>query len=166
MEIFISVFVMKFMDCALSTMKTVFLCKNKFFISSVLNSLAAALFIFVANSMAMAPEDQKNWIALTVFLANLIGGYFPPKFLDRFEADKLFVYVITAENFDEGKNFADKLRELNIPVSTTVVYNQKNIKTLTCNAYCNTRKESKIVNNVIEEFSEIGKLKYHIVDAM
>ena len=121
MEIFVSVFVMKFMDCALSTMKTVFLCKNKFFISSVLNSLAAALFIFVANSMAMAPEDQKNWIALTVFFANLIGGYFPPKFLDRFEADKLFVYIITAENFDEGKNFADKLRELNIPVSTTVI---------------------------------------------
>lgn len=164
MSVFISVFIMKFMDCALSTMKTVFLCKNKFFISSVLNSLSAALFIFVANSMAMAPEDQKNWIALTVFLANLIGGYFPPKLLDRFEADKLFIYVVTAEEFDEGKEFADKLRELNIPVSTTVVYNKEKVKTLTCNAYCSTRNESKIVNNVLKEYS--GKAKYHIVDAV
>ena len=64
---FISVFLMKLADCALSTMKTVFLCKNRFFISSVLNSIAAVLFILVAESMTVAPEDKKVYIKLCIF---------------------------------------------------------------------------------------------------
>lgn len=164
MMMFISVFLMKLADCALSTMKTVFLCKNRFFISSVLNSVAAVLFILVADSMAVAPEDKKVYIAIAIFLANFLGSYFPPKLMERFEADKLFIYVITAKNLEKGKEFSDKLRELNIPVSTTVVYNQETEKSLSCNAYCNTRKESKIVDMILKEYSE--DVKYHIVDAI
>ena len=48
----ITVFLMKFADCALGTLKTVFLVKDRFFVSSIFNSLSAALFIFVADAMA------------------------------------------------------------------------------------------------------------------
>lgn len=158
---FLAVYVMKFSDCALSTLKTVFLVKNQFFVSSILNSLSAALFIFVADAMANAPADQKLWIAGIVFLANLTGGYLPPKLVDRMESDKLFVYVITPQSFEEGKVLADNLRAHNIPVSTTVVYGKYMNKTLDIKAYAQGKEESKIISRHLDD-----SMKWHIIEAI
>ena len=157
----VSVFVMKFADCALGVLKTVFLVKNKFFVSSVLNSLSAALFIFVADTMANAPSEAKMSIAAVVFLANLAGGYFPPKLVDRLEKDRLFCYEITAPSFDAGTELADDLRRHNIPISTTVVYGKEVEKTLAINAYAVTREESKIVSRHLTD-----DYKWHIMEAI
>lgn len=156
---------MKFMDCSLSTLKTILLCKNKFLLSSILNSTAALLFVFVADAMANAPSDQKWLIAIAVFFANLTGGYFPPKILDRAEKDRLFCYVVTSKDLEQGKILADKLRELNIPVSTTISYGgcSELEKQLTCNVYCAERKQSKIVDSFIQNNDNF---KYHIVEAI
>ena len=150
---------MKFSDCALSTLKTVFLVKNQFFISSILNSLSAALFIFVADTMANAPSDQKLWIAGIVFLANLTGGYLPPKLVKRMESDKLFVYVITPQSFEEGKDLADDLRAHNIPVSTTVVYGQYMNKTLDIKAYAQGNEEPRIIRRHLDD-----TMKWHVIE--
>ena len=152
---------MKFSDCALSTLKTVFLVKNQFFISSILNSLSAALFIFVADTMANAPSDQKLWIAGIVFLANLTGGYLPPKLVKRMESDKLFVYVITPQSFEEGKDLADDLRAHNIPVSTTVVYGKYMNKTLDIKAYAQGKEESRIISRHLDD-----TMKWHVIETI
>lgn len=157
----IMVFMMKFMDCALGTLKTVFLVKDKFFISSVFNSLSAALFIFVADAMANAPKDDKMLIAGIIFLANLAGGYLPPKLLDKMKTDRLFVYVITSPSFDDGTMLADDLRRHNIPVATTVTYDKKLNKVLTCKAYAQTRQESRIISKHLDD-----GFKWHIVEAL
>lgn len=152
---------MKFMDCALGTLKTVFLVKDKFFMSSIFNSLSAALFIFVADAMANAPQGDKMMIAAVVFLANLAGGYLPPKLLNRMQADRLFVYVVTSPTFREGTKFADDLRRHNIPVSTTITYDKELRKVLTCKAYAISRDESRIItSHLTDEF------KWHIMEAM
>lgn len=161
MYICIIVFILKFLDCALSTTKTVFLVKNQFFISSIFNSVSAALFIFVADAMANAPSEQKLWIALVVFLANLTGGYLPPKLIDRFEADKLFVYVVTPDSFENGQAFADLLRAHNIPVSTNVTYDDKLNKVLSVKAYAQSKQESKIISCFLD-----NNMKWHIVEAI
>lgn len=158
---FLAVYLMKFSDCALSTLKTVFLVKNQFFISSILNSLSAALFIFVADTMANAPSDQKLWIAGIVFLANLTGGYLPPKLVKRMESDKLFVYVITPQSFEEGKDLADDLRAHNIPVSTTVVYDKYMNKTLDIKAYAQGKEESRIISRHLDD-----TMKWHVIEAL
>ena len=152
---------MKFSDCALSTLKTVFLVKNQFFISSILNSLSAALFIFVADTMANAPSDQKLWIAGIVFFANLTGGYLPPKLVKRMESDKLFVYVITPQSFEEGKDLADDLRAHNIPVSTTVVYDKYMNKTLDIKAYAQGKEESRIISRHLDD-----TMKWHVIETI
>lgn len=157
----ISVFVMKFADCSLGVLKTVFLVKNKFFISSVLNSLSAALFIFVADAMANAADDLKWWIAAVVFLANLAGGYFPPKLVDRLEKDRLFVYMITAPSFEDGAELADDLRRHNIAISTTVVYGKDIEKTLAIRAHAVTREESRIISRHLSD-----DYKWHIMEAV
>ena len=158
---FLAVYLMKFSDCALSTLKTVFLVKNQFFISSILNSLSAALFIFVADTMANAPSDQKLWIAGEVFLANLTGGYLPPKLVKRMESDKLFVYVITPQSFEEGKDLADDLRAHNIPVSTTVVYDKYMNKTLDIKAYAQGKEESRIISRHLDD-----TMKWHVIETI
>ena len=156
----LSVFAMKFLDCALGVLKTVFLVKNKFFISSVLNSMSAALFIFVADAMANAPAEAKMSIAAVVFLANLAGGYFPPKLVDRLEKDRLFVYTITSPSFEEGTEFADDWRRHNIPVSTLVVYGKDIEKTLAIKAYAVSRDESRIISRHLTD-----GYKWHIMEA-
>ena len=158
---FLAVYLMKFSDCALSTLKTVFLVKNQFFISSILNSLSAALFIFVADTMANAPSDQKLWIAGIVFFANLTGGYLPPKLVKRMESDKLFVYVITPQSFEEGKDLADDLRAHNIPVSTTVVYDKYMNKTLDIKAYAQGKEESRIISRHLDD-----TMKWHVIETI
>ena len=158
---FLAVYLMKFSDCALSTLKTVFLVKNQFFISSILNSLSAALFIFVADTMANAPSDQKLWIAGIVFLANLTGGYLPPKLVKRMESDKLFVYVITPQSFEEGKDLADDLRAHNIPVSATVVYDKYMNKTLDIKAYAQGKEESRIISRHLDD-----RMKWHVIETI
>ena len=158
---FLAVYLMKFSDCALSTLKTVFLVKNQFFISSILNSLSAALFIFVADTMANAPSDQKLWIAGIVFLANLTGGYLPPKLVKRMESDKLFVYVITPQSFEEGKVLADDLRAHNIPVSTTVVYGKYMNKTLDIKAYAQGKEGSRINSRQLDD-----TMKGHVIETI
>lgn len=157
----LSVFAMKFADCSLSTLKTVFLVKNKFFISSIMNSLAAALFIFVADAMANAPSDQKMAIAAVVFLANLTGGYIPPKFVERIEKDKLFVYLITASNLESGKELADDLRAHNIPVCTNVSYNTDMEKSLNIKAFAQSKEQSRIITKRLTE-----DVKWHIMEAI
>lgn len=152
---------MKFADCSLGTLKTVFLVKNKFFISSILNSLSAALFIFVADAMANAPSDQKMAIAAVVFLANLTGGYLPPKILNRIESDKLFVYIITSPDFNSGKELADDLRAHNIPVCTTVSYNKTMEKSLDIKAYSQSKEQSRIISHHLTD-----EYKWHIVEAI
>lgn len=155
------VFILKVMDCSLGTLKTVFLVKDRFFISSLLNSLSAALFIFVADAMANAPSEQKLLIAAVIFLANVIGGYVPPKMIEKMSTDRLFVYVITSQTFDEGKHLADTIREKGVAVSTSVSYNDKLEKVLVCNAYAKNRHDSRQIESVLSPGD-----KFHIVQAI
>ncbi len=164
MPIVLSVFLMKFADCALSTLKTVFLVREKFFVSSVLNSLSAALFIFVADAMANSTDEMKILIAGAVFIANLMGGYIPPKLVRSFEEDKLFVYVITAPTFDEGIKFSDLLGEMKIPHTTTVSYTERAgeiEKVLTVKAYAGTKDESREVHSLLKP-----GFKYHVIETL
>ena len=141
----LSVFLLKFSDCALGTLKTVTLYKGRYVASSVCSSLSAMLFIFVADMMANAQGDDKWAIALVVFLANLVGSYIPPRLLDHFEADKLIIFVITCHSLEHGKSVADRLRELNVPVATSVVYDKRRSKTLMIHAYSRTKDDSRLI---------------------
>lgn len=162
LETIIYIFILKFSDCALGTVKTLMLVKNKFFLSSVANSLSALLFIFVADSMANSDPDSKIWIALVIFIANLVGGYFPPKLIDKLEEDKLFIFNITSSSIEEGKILADQLRELNIPITTSVSYNKEINKVLMIRAYSESRDKSKIILTYLRELPEF---KWHIVES-
>ena len=155
----LTTFLLKFFDCALGTIKNVFLIKEKYLISSICNSLSAMLFIFVADIMANSDSSDKMTIALIVFLANLTGSYFPPKFLDKIEPAHMFIYVVTAKNIEFGKLLADTLKQLNIPVSTNVVYDEYTNKTLCVKVYSQSKEQSNIITRMLDK----NKFKFHVV---
>ncbi len=155
------VFLVKFFDCTLSVLKTLFLIKSRFFISSVLNSLSAVLFVFVADTMVNASGEMKGWIAFVIFLANLTGGYFPSKVLDNLEGDRLFVFVVTAPSLDKGIALADNFRKCGLPVSTAIIYGKDVEKTLSIKVYAENKEDSKIISSYLTE-----DFKWHIVEAV
>jgi len=164
---FAVVFILKFLDCALSTLKTVLLYKEKYLYSSICNSASALFFIFVADMMANSVGNDKFVIAIMVFLANFIGSYIPPKIMDSLESEQLYVYNVTCDTFDNGIIFADTLRELNVPISTETVYDTSLNKTLFCRVYAKNKMESKIIKeNILLNKAKGNNFKYHIVTGM
>jgi uncharacterized protein YebE (UPF0316 family) len=153
MEILI-VFTLKLIDNTLNTMKNIFLIKEKFLVSSLLAALSTAVYMFMV--MKMAKTDGLISI-VAIFVATFIGTLLPGTVVKKTEKDRLFIYDITADNFNNGKKFADILREADIATKTSIAYNNEMDKTLSIQAYCSSRDESRLVNENIS-----STFKYNI----
>ena len=82
-------------------------------------------------------------------LATFIGTYLPGTLIKKNEGDKLFVFDVTTANLQQGKEFADNIRKLNVPIRTYSTYNNDIEKTLTCKIFCATKVESQLVLDTI-----------------
>ena len=153
MEILI-VFTLKLIDNTLNTMKNIFLIKEKFLVSSLLAALSTAVYMFMV--MKMAKTDGLISI-VAIFVATFIGTLLPGTVVKKTKKDRLFIYDITADNFNNGKKFADILREADIATKTSIAYNNEMDKTLSIQAYCSSRDESRLVNENIS-----STFKYNI----
>jgi len=142
MEILI-VFILKLIDNTLNTMKNMFLIKEKFLVSSLLAALSTA--VYMVTVMKMSKSDGIISI-IAIFAATFIGTLIPGVAAKKAEKDKLYIYDITADNIKNGKKFADILREANIATKTSIAYNNEMDKTLSIQAYCSNRIESRMVN--------------------
>lgn len=142
MEILI-VFILKLIDNTLNTMKNIFLIKEKFLVSSLFAALSTAIYMVMV--MKMAKTDGLISI-IVIFAATFIGTLIPGVAVKKTEKDKLFIYDITADNINNGKQFADILRESNIATKTSIAYNNEMDKTLSIQAYCSNRYESRLVD--------------------
>lgn len=145
MEILI-VFLLKLMDNMLNTMKNIFLIKEKFLLSSLLAALSTAIYMIMV--MKMAKSDGIISI-IAIFAATFIGTLVPGVAVKKTEKDKLYIFDITADNLDSGKEFADILKDANITTKTSIAYNNVMDKTLSIKAYCSNREESRLVNDNI-----------------
>lgn len=157
---YITVFLLKALDCAMGTLKTVFLIKNKNFMSSIMNALSCVFFVMVASITANTQSDNRDLLYVTIFFANLVGSYCPTYLMSKFEKDRLFVYVITSQTFDSGTRLADRLRSLHIPITTTVDYLNTE-KVLTIKAFAETKEQSTVIDNML-----VKGYKYHVIQAI
>lgn len=145
MEILI-VFILKLIDNTLNTMKNIFLIREKFLVSSLLAALSTAVYMVMVIKMAKADGIIS---IVAIFAATFIGTLIPGVAVKKTEKDKLYIFDITSDNIDSGKEFADILREANIATKTSIAYNNVMDKTLSIQAYCSNREESRLVNNNI-----------------
>ena len=139
-------FLCKMMDNALGTLKNIFLHKQKYFVSSVF-SATSTFFYMVA--MVNAVKDNSLWSIIAMCTATFLGSYIPAKIVEKRESDKLYVYEITTNDYEEGIVFANSIRDINIPVKTNTIYNDKKEKVVEVKVFCNTKAESNMVKELI-----------------
>lgn len=157
MDIFIT-FILKLLDQAINTSKSIYIAKEKYLLGSVLN--AASNFFYFIVIVRVAQSDDMMTI-LAICIATFIGTYMSGKLIRKREGDRLYIYRITANNLENGKQFADTIREKNIAIHTTIVYDNNHHKTLFCEVYCTSKQESKVVDGIIP----IG-FKYHVTNPL
>lgn len=139
-------FILKILDNGLSTAKTIYINKEKYFLGALLNAFSA-FFYLVAIVQLTKSNSLESIIAMCV--ATFIGTYLPGILIKKSERDKLWIFDVTANSFNEGKEFADKIRELNIAIKTYSSYDTEMNKVLSCKVYCSSKFESKLVNRTI-----------------
>lgn len=145
MEIFI-VFLLKLLDNTLGTMKNIYLAREKFLFSSLLAAMSTTVYMIAVVRMA---KSDGVFSIIAICAATFIGTLIPGLLVKKSEKEKLYIFDITADNMNSGKEFADILRIANIPTKTSVVYDKMMIKTLSIKAYCANREESKMVNEAL-----------------
>ena len=149
MQSFLIVFIIKLFDVACGSLKTTFILKERYVLSALFATLSTVFFVFTVQQTG---KDAYLAIALATFLGNLI----PPIVINKFEKDSLYVFEITAK-FEQGTLFADKLRELNIAVTTQKAYDTDMQRVLLVKCYSKTKQQSKII---LEEIND--NMKYNI----
>jgi len=150
------VFVYKLLDVAFSTAKNVFMIKGKYTLAGIVNALSQLIFVFIVKSIT---ANNDYLILLVLCLATFMGTYIPSIVIDKYSKEKVYVFDITASNFEKGKEYADFLKESNIPVMTYVGY--KNFKKVLCiKAYSRTKEESKLIEDTMPE-----DFKYVVVES-
>lgn len=152
MNMMLMTFISKIMDNALSTLKTIYLHKGKYFASAMFN---AASTFFYMTAIVNAVKDNSLWSIIAMCVATFLGSYIPAKIIEKKEGDRLYVYDITTDDYEDGIAFANNIREMNIPVKTSTIYNDKKEKVVEVKVFCNTKAESSMIKELI------GNYKYH-----
>lgn len=142
MEIIILTFLLKLIDNALGTLKTIFLNKEKYFFSALSNSFGTFFYLF-----AIVQISKSNSIAgiLAACVATFIGTYVPGKVVNKFEKNKLYVFDITSDTLEKGKEFGNIMRDLNLAINTNPWTNNEMEKVLCAKIYCKTKQEVMVV---------------------
>lgn len=139
-------FIFKLLDNAFSTLKTITLQKEKFVISSLLNAISTFFYV-VAISTAIKDTSPAGVVAMC--LATFLGTLLPAKFVSKMEKDRLYIYTIISNDYEQGKEFANKLRKYGLRVESWMAYDVNINKILTCKVYCHTKTESMMVKDRI-----------------
>ena len=105
-------------------------------------SLSVVFFIYAA-------QQSGEYVYATIFLATFLGNYLPPKLLQYWDKDKLFLYEVTSHDLETGMAFADKLRAYNLQVSTNICFNNNREQTVTLRVYSKSKETSKLIETSI-----------------
>lgn len=148
-------FMLKMMDTIISSGKTLFMIRNKKFLSA-LSQAIANIFNIVLMSKLLKSTDALS--ILTTSLAMFIGQFLSQWIAERFDKDKIWKIQVTPITKEQGKTIADELKENNIALQTYPCF-RNGIKVLGLNIFAETKAQSAVVENVL---SQHNCVKYNI----
>lgn len=152
----LDLFFLKLLDGALGTIKNVFLYKNKIFLSAFFNAIGTSFYFLMVVKLVNGNPNEGIWI---IALATFLGSYLPPYIMNKMEKDKVWIFDVTPDNNENGKQFADHVREKNIPVLTYKGFNGSREPVLCTKIFSQTKEHSKLIEELIP-----SKFKYHIME--
>ncbi|HCL4455092.1 TPA: hypothetical protein N2D10_003118 [Clostridium botulinum] len=142
----LTLFILKLLDCAISTLKTLLLIKEKDFLSSL---CTAGSQFFYLTLLVKITKDNSNLGIFVICLGALIGSYLPKFIIRRTDKDKTWIYEILPQSTQQSQEIADMLRNNNLEVFTIKGYNFDVDKILTIKAFSNNKEESNLIENLI-----------------
>lgn len=149
-------FILKFLDCILGTGKGILLNKSQGFWASVISAIGTLFSLIVLVKIVRV---NSIYGMIIISFATFLGTYIPIVVAKKIEKEKVFVFNITPDTNENGKMFADLIRENNIPVLTYKGYGDTIEQVLCCKIFSQSREESKLIENMIPE-----DFKYHVIE--
>jgi len=152
MEILVA-FVLKMMDNALGTAKTIFLSKGKYHLGAFFSAFSTFFYLLAILHIA---KSNNIYSIIAMCVATYIGTYIPGVIIKRTERDNLYIFHVTADNFDNAIVFKENILDENLAIQDYISY-KDDVKTIAFEIYCKTKKESKKVKDLIPR-----SFKYYI----
>lgn len=152
----LELFTLKMIDTIINSGKTIFLIRNKKFLSA-LSQAVSNIFYIILMSRLMKSTDMAS--ILVTSCAMFIGQYLSQWIAEKFDKDKIFKIQITPFSKEQGKSIADELREQNIAVQTFPCFRNEK-KVLGVNAFAETKAQSAIVDDILSQHEEV---KFNII---
>ena len=140
------IFLVKVFDNVLSTSKTILIQKNKAFFAGMVTFVTQVIFYKLIN--AVSGEGGEIVIYIISF-ASALGTILALWISNKFSKDRMFINVIMCDDKKVMKELRDYLKENKITNLTTDGYTKEWKKTLAITVYAETREQSKLLDNFI-----------------
>lgn len=150
-------FFLKILDCMLGTAKGIFMNKNKVLVSALIS--AAATFFSLMMIVKIIKVNSISGMVI-ISMATFFGTCIPMYIAQRLEKDKIFVYNVTPDTNENGKTFADEIRENNISILTYKGYNKSMEPVLCSKIFSQSRIESRLIEDLMPD-----NFEYHVIEA-
>ncbi|KKQ94795.1 MAG: hypothetical protein UT66_C0028G0025 [candidate division CPR2 bacterium GW2011_GWC1_39_9] len=154
----IEVFLLKLLDVMLNTVRSAFFVRNKHFLASLLTAISTfTYFLIIVKLLQISSFFSIALVSLAAFL----GSYIPPIIIRRLEKDKVWVFDITPNSNENGKEFANQMRNKGFSVVTYKSYNKGNECVVCSKVFSKNKTHSRLIKKNIPR-----GFKWHIVSAI
>ena len=140
------VFVIKVIDNILGTGKTILIQKNKAFIASLTVVISQIIFYKLIDAVSDSGSEIMIYV---IAIASGIGTLLALMISNKFSKDRTYVNIILNDNKEVMMEFRDWLKEHKITNLTTDGYTKDWEKTLAITAYAETKEQSKLIDEFI-----------------
>lgn len=142
-------FVAKMLDNALGTAKTILVQRNRCFLAGIALILSNYIYFCITKNIVTTNSDLA---ILVVSVASGVGCWLAMSLNNRLSKDKTYVNVIMSDDKEAMQQFRDFLAEHHITNVASDSYTLDwNTKTITITAYAETKQESMLITQYIEE---------------
>ena len=144
-----ALFIAKVVDNALSTSKTIMIQRSRWVLAGFAVVLSDFIYFWITKRVVSAESELAM---LVVAIAGGVGCSLACFVNEKLSKDRTYVNVIMSDNFEEMKRLRDFLALHHITNVATDSYTLDwDAKTITITAYPETKAESRLINNFIEE---------------
>lgn len=141
-------FLAKVLDSALGTSKTILIQRSRWLFAGLTVIVTDFIYFWITKRVVSA---DSSLAILIVALAGGVGCALTCLLSDKLSRDRTYVNVIMSDNKEAMQQLRDFLAQHHITNVATDSYTKDwSTKTITVTAYAETKEESRLINNYIE----------------
>lgn len=139
-------------DNIVTTEKSLLTHQNKALAASILVAVSQFLFYVLIKEVV---ADSNLISMIVVSIASGIGSYIAFGINNKFSKETVYINIVTSNDKNQMKSFADHMRAEGIKVVTMPTYGDDIERTLTALVFANTRHQSKLIDKYVGNHAEL-----------